>query len=102
MKKFLLGLIVLVCFSCKESGVKLALPSTFVHYYNGGTPDIAQSIIKTNVPNATGSGTTGGYLIMANTQTALTSTYYRIKLILVDNYGNELSKTPSLIPQVED
>jgi len=102
MKKFLLGLFVLVCLSCKESGVKLALPSTFVHYYNGGTPDIAQSIIKTNVPNANGTGTTGGYLVLANTQTALTSTYYRIKLILVDNYGNELSKTPSLIPKVED
>ena len=91
MKNFLLVLSLLVCFCCKESGVKIEHPSTFVHYFNGGTPDVAQSIIKTS---------DGGYLILANSQTTLTSSYYRIKLIKVDAYGNE--SWERLIPKVFD
>jgi hypothetical protein len=88
MKNFFTVLLLVFLFGCKESGVKIAKPSTFVHYFNGGTPDFAQSIINTS---------DGGYLILANSQTALTSTYYRIKLIKVDKYGNELWQ--SLIPK---
>ncbi|HTH56267.1 MAG TPA: hypothetical protein VL728_09490 [Cyclobacteriaceae bacterium] len=98
MKKILPGLFLLICISCNESGVKLAKPSTFVHYFNGGTPDFSQAIIKTK--SALGSGTpVGGYLILANSQTALTSTYYRIKLIRVDEYGNEQWQSLLPVPQ---
>ena len=91
MKNFLLVFSLLLCFCCKESGVKIERPSTFVHYFNGGTPDVAQSIIKTS---------DGGYLILANSQTTLTSSFYRIKLIKVDAYGNE--SWERLIPKVFD
>lgn len=94
MKKILPGLFLLLCLSCNEKGVQLAKPSTFVRYFNGGTPDVAQSIIKTK--STTTQGTVDGYLILANSQTALTSNYYRIKLIRVDEYGNEI--WPSLLP----
>jgi len=86
----------LFCLSCSENGVKLAKPSTFVRYFNGGTPDISQSIIKTS-STIDSSSPIGGYLILANSQTALTSTYYRIKLIRVDEYGNEF--WTSLLPE---
>lgn len=89
MKKILPGLFFLLFVSCNESGVKLGKPATFVRYFNGGTPDVAQSLITTS---------DGGYLILANSQTALTSTYYRIKLIKVDAYGNEVWQ--SLLPAV--
>jgi len=91
MKNFLLVLSLFLCFCCKESGVKIEHSSTFVHYFNGGTPDVAQSIIKTS---------DGGYLILANSQTSLTSSFYRIKLIKVDAFGNETWER--LIPKVFD
>src|SRR5690348_1727257 len=100
MKKILTGLILLLCASCNESGVKLAMPATFVHYFNGGTPDVAQSIIKTTALDARQNPASDGYLILANSQTALTSSYYRAKLVRIDNYGNELWE--SLIPAVPD
>src|SRR5271154_3547367 len=83
MKGFFTALVILFLISCKESGVQIAKPSTFVHYFNGGFNDQAQDIIKTS---------DGGFLILANTltKTTLTNSYYKIKLIKTDAYGNEV------------
>src|SRR5438132_1089461 len=76
-------LIFLLLVSCKESGVQIAKPSTFVRYFNGGFNDQAQTIIETSDK---------GFLILANTltNTTLSNTYYKIKLIKTDAYGNQV------------
>jgi len=81
MKKLLTVLLLLFLICCKESGVQLAKPSTFVRYFNGGFPDQAQAIIET---------TDKGFLILANTQPTSANNHYRIKLIKTDSYGNEV------------
>jgi|GEM_PF-828317 len=90
-KIFTFLFLVFIFLSCKESGVKLAKPSTFVRYFNGGFPDEAKDIIKTF---------DGGYLLLANstTNTTLSNTYYKIKLIKTDAYGNQIGE-PMLFPQ---
>src|SRR5260221_1920790 len=82
MKGIFTALTFLLLISCKESGVQLAKPSTFVHYFNGGFDDEAQSIIQTS---------DNGFLILANTNTSKVATakYYHIKLIKTDAYGNQ-------------
>jgi len=82
MKGFYTALALLLIFnSCKESGVPIAKPSTFVRYFNGGFPDQSENIIET---------ADKGFLILANTltNTTLSNTYYKIKLIKTDAYGN--------------
>lgn len=80
MKNVLIGLFLVLFFSCKESGVQLGKPSTFVRYYNGGLPDNAQAIIETSDK---------GFLILANSQKCATCLNTRIKLIKTDAYGNQ-------------
>lgn len=79
MKNLFAVFILLLFFSCKESGVQIAKPSTFVHYYNGGFNDEAQDIIETSDK---------GFLILANSTVSGSTT--RIKLIKVDAYGNQV------------
>jgi hypothetical protein len=64
--------------SCKESGVELAQPSTFVRYFNGGSNDQAQMLLETSDK---------GFIILANTEAQGRS---RIKLIKTDAYGNQI------------
>src|SRR5260221_14029182 len=82
MKGIFTALTFFLLVSCKESGVQLAKPSTFVHYFNGGFDDEAQAIIETSDK---------GFLILANTNTSKVATakYYHIKLIKTDAYGNQ-------------
>jgi hypothetical protein len=85
MKNLLSVLFVLlffIFFSCKESGVQIAKPSTFVRYFNGGLPDSAQSIIETSDK---------GFLILANS--TVSNARDRIVLIKTDAYGNQLWRT---------
>src|SRR5579859_5157522 len=83
MKGFFTALILVLVVSCKESGVQLAKPSTFVRYFNGGFNDQAQAILETSDK---------GFLILANslTKSTLSNDYYKIKLIKTDGYGNQL------------
>ncbi len=80
MKNVLIGLFLVLFFSCKESGVQLGKPSTFVRYFNGGLPDNSQAIIETSDK---------GFLILANSQKCATCPNTRIKLIKTDAYGNQ-------------
>lgn len=81
MKNLLFALFLVLFFSCKENGVQLGKPSTFVRYFNGGFPDKAEAIIETSDK---------GFLILANSQTCATCTDYRIKLVKTDAYGNQV------------
>ncbi|MBS1680390.1 MAG: hypothetical protein JST48_01645 [Bacteroidetes bacterium] len=87
MKKIYVPLFFLILLSCKESGVQLAKPTTFLRYFNGGFQDQAQAIIET---------ADKGFLILVNSGTvctnATTCSQYRIKLIKTDAFGN-LQKT---------
>lgn len=87
MKSLFATLLLVILFSCKESGVDLGKPSTFVRYFNGGTHDQSQAIIPTS---------DNGFVILANSGAALTSAYSLIKVIKVDAYGNLVWQ--SLIP----
>lgn len=91
-KTFTFLFLIFIFLSCKESGVELAKPATFVRYFNGGFPDHAQDIIKTS---------DGGYLLLVNstTKTTLSNTYYKIKLVKTDAYGNEVWQTPKFFPE---
>src|SRR5882724_10459093 len=86
MKKIYVPFFLLLLVCCKESGVQLAKPSTFVRYFNGGFQDQAQAFIQT---------ADKGYLILANSGTvcnATTCSKFRIKFIKTDVFGNQQSE----------
>jgi hypothetical protein len=78
MKNLLFVFLLVSLFSCKESSIQIAKPSTFVRYFNGGLADSAQNIIETS---------DNGFLILANS--VHSNNLHRIKLIKTDQYGNE-------------
>ncbi len=80
MKKVLLLLLVLSA-CAKESSVGPAKPTTFVRYFNGGNSDVAQSILETAEKDL---------ILLATTEVTLdaTTSYFKIKLIKTDAYGN--------------
>ena len=80
MKKVLLLLLVLSA-CAKESSVGPAKPATFVRYFNGGNSDVAQAILETAEKDL---------ILLATTEVTLdaTTTYFKIKLIKTDAYGN--------------
>jgi hypothetical protein len=82
MKGFLGALaLFLLIFSCKESSVHIAKPSTFVRYINGGNNDQSIGIIET---------ADKGFMILANTSLKVgnSGTFSKIKLVKTDAYGN--------------
>lgn len=81
MKRFFTVILIIFLFSCKESGIQIAKPSTFVRYFNSGSPDYAIGLLET---------TDNGFLVLANSQTTQKSGQYYIKLIKTDFNGNLL------------
>jgi len=78
------GLFTIVCFlflfsSCKESGVQLAKPSTFVKYFSDGQQDDAVDVLETS---------DNGYLILSHSDSS--SAFGGINVIKTDQSGNTL------------
>ncbi|NJN41705.1 MAG: hypothetical protein HC811_05175 [Flammeovirgaceae bacterium] len=81
MRRYLLILVALVA-GCTESNLELGAPATFVRSFNGGANDEAQMVQET--PDK-------GFIILGTTEffdAANSTTYYKIKLIKTDEFGN--------------